>query len=278
MVKRAGLFLKPLFVILAFLQLAACAGTPHNFHVVVLTPSSPQTIGQGKMLAITAQVLNDSSGAGVTWGLQPATGTLAPTTITSATYNAPAVVGAATPVMVTATSITFPTQLKSLQITVEPPPTITTTILPSGSINGAYSGTVNATGGVPPFTWSVASGALPPGLSLAASNTSSVMIVGTPGSQGAFGPFTIRTVDADGDVATSVNLTINVSNLAIATTSPLPNGIAGGMYNLQFQATGGTVPYSWAVAAGSTLPAGLISAPPAFSPACPPRTAPRRSV
>jgi len=258
MVKRTGVSLTSLsLVTLALLLLAACAGTPHNFHAVVLTPSAAQTIGQGRTLAITAQVLDDSSGAGVTWGLQPATGTLAPTTTTSATYNAPGAVASATVVTVTATSISFPGSMKQLQITVEPPPTITTTSLPSGSINGAYSATVSATGGVPPFVWSVASGTLPPGLSLAASSTNSVMIVGTPTSQGTFGPFVIQTVDADANPAVSAPLTIQISNLAITTTSPLPNGSSGSLYNLQFQAAGGIGPYTWTVATGSTLPAGL---------------------
>jgi Putative Ig domain len=257
MVKRASSLLTSFSAILTLFLFAGCAGTPHDFHAVVLTPSTAQFIGQGKTLTITAQVLSDSTGAGVTWGLNPATGTLGPTTTMSATYNAPAIVAAATPVTVTATSISFPGESKSLQITVEPPPTITTTTLPSGSVNGAYNGVVNATGGVPPFSWSVASGTLPPGLSLSASTTNSVNIVGTPGSQGTFGPFVIQAMDADGSVAMSVSFNVTVSDLAISTTSPLANGSAGALYNQQFQATGGTIPYSWAVASGSALPAGL---------------------
>jgi len=258
MVKRTGLELTALlFGILSLLILAACAGTPHNFHAVVLTPSTAQTIGQGRTLVITAQVLDDTSAAGVTWSLSPSTGTLAPTTTSSATYNAPAVVGSATAVTVTATSITFPGESKQLQITVEPPPTITTTTLPSGSVNGAYSATVTATGGVPPFSWTVSSGSLPPGLALAPSTTSSVKIVGTPTTQGTFGPFVIQTTDADGSPAMSGPLTIHIGDLTISTTSPLPNGSGGVAYSLQFQATGGTGPSSWALAPGSTLPAGL---------------------
>ena len=259
MVKRTGLSLISLsFGIFALLLLAACAGTPHNFHAVVLTPSAAQTIGQGKTLAITAQVLDDSAGGGVTWGLQPATGTLAPTTITSATYNAPGVVASATIVTVTATSIDFPAEMKQLQITVEPPPTITTTTLPSGSINGAYSATVNATGGVPPFVWSVSSGTLPPGLSLAASNTNSVMIVGTPDFAGHL--WTIRHPDRRcGRQSRHVRAFDNSNQQSRHRHQLLrcPMAARAACTTLQFQATGGTGPYSWAVAAGSTLPAGL---------------------
>jgi len=257
MARRAGVFLAWGLVVVACFQIVGCAGTPTKFHQVVLTPSTPQIIGQGKTLPISALVLNDSSGAGVNWALNPATGSLTGTTSAATTYNAPPVVASATPVNVKATSVTFADQFSTLQITVEPPPAITTTSLPSGTIHGAYSATVVASGGVPPFTWTVSSGALPAGLSLGASTTNSVTITGTPTLVGLSAPFMIHVVDADGDPATSVALTINVSDLAITTTSPLPNGSVSTPYNLQFQASGGIAPYTWTVAVGSTLPAGL---------------------
>ncbi len=257
MARRAGVFLVCGLVIVACLQIAGCAGTPGKFHEVVLTPSTPQIIGQGRTLPISAVVLNDSSAAGVNWALNPATGSLSGTTPMATMYNAPAMVASATPVSVKATSVTYANEFSTLQITVEPPPAITTTSLPSGTINGAYSATVVASGGVPPFTWTVSSGALPAGLSLGASTTNSVNITGTPTATGLSAPFMIHVVDADGDPATSVALTINVSDLAITTTSPLPNASDGAAYNLQFQASGGMSPYTWAVATGSTLPAGL---------------------
>jgi large repetitive protein len=178
-------------------------------------------------------------------------------TATATTYVAPATVTTATTVTVTATSITYPKQSASLKITIEPAPAIVTTSLPSGSINGAYNGVVTATGGVAPFSWSVASGSLPAGLSLSASNTNTVAIIGTPTTAGLSAPFTIKVTDSTGTSATSVSFTINVGNLAVVTTSPLPNASKGAAYTLQFQASGGTTPYLWSVASGSTLPAGL---------------------
>jgi large repetitive protein len=235
-----------------------CTGTPANFHSVVLTPAAPQALGEGQSLAIRAQVANDSSNAGVTWSLTPASGsgTLGPTTTSNATYNAPANVASATTVTVKATSVTFPNESATLAINVQPHPTITTTSLPSGSVSGAYSATVNASGGVGPFSWSLASGTLPGGLNLGASTTNSVTIAGTPLAQGSFS-FTIKVTDATGASATSQVLTIKVSNLAITTTSPLPPGTGGTPYSLQFVASGGTSPFQWSVAAGSSLPSGL---------------------
>lgn len=235
----------------------ACSGTPPSFHSVMLTPSGSVTVGGGGILPISAQVLNDSSGAGVTWSLSPTTGSLAGSTTTSTTYTAPPSVASATTVGVTATSVTYPTQSATLKITIEPAPEILTMSLPSGSINGAYDGVVTATGGVAPFTWSVASGALPAGLSLAASNTNTVAIAGTPTTVGMSAPFTIKVTDSTGASAVSPSYTIDVGNLAIVTTSPLPGASQGAAYNFQFQASGGATPYSWSVASGSSLPAGL---------------------
>jgi hypothetical protein len=66
---------------------------------------------------------------------------------------------------------------------------ITTTSLPSGTVGVAYSGELQATGGVQPLSWSVISGSLPAGLSL--DPTTCVMatnvpcqIVGTPTASG----------------------------------------------------------------------------------------------
>ena len=42
-----------------------------------------------------------------------------------------------------------------------PPPTITTTSLPAAVLGSAYSATLHAIGGTPPYTWSLAGGSLP---------------------------------------------------------------------------------------------------------------------
>src|SRR5208282_2288430 len=102
MARRAGVFLAWGLVVVACFQIVGCAGTPTKFHQVVLTPSTPQIIGQGKTLPISALVLNDSSGAGVNCALNPATGSLTGTTSAATTYNAPPVVASATPVNVKA--------------------------------------------------------------------------------------------------------------------------------------------------------------------------------
>jgi hypothetical protein len=84
-------------------------------------------------------------------------------------------------------------------------PTITTTALPSGTSMSAYTSTLTATGGTTPYTWSVFSGSLPPGLSLSSSGT----ISGTPTTTGGYS-FTIQVADAGARTATQpLAITVN---------------------------------------------------------------------
>jgi hypothetical protein len=71
------------------------------------------------------------------------------------------------------------------------PPVITTTSLPGGTVGTSYDQTLQATSGIAPYTWSVTSGTLPPGLSL---NTKTGEITGAPTQPGSFS-FTVQVVD-----------------------------------------------------------------------------------
>lgn len=246
-------------LLLSVLQLSSCALTPDSFHSVVLSPKGTVFLGQGGTLALTANVLNDTvTNGGVTFLATPAgVGTLTQLSSTTASYVAPANVAAETIVTITAVSVDFPKQSTSLTVKVEPPPAITTTSLSSATLNQSYSQPVNATGGVPPLSWTVSSGSLPAGLSLAPSTTDTVNITGKPTTAGN-STFTITVTDATGTSATSGPLNIVVSTLAFATTSPLTPGMVNTAYpGVQFAATGGTAPYTFSLATGSTLPPGL---------------------
>lgn len=75
--------------------------------------------------------------------------------------------------------------------------TITTVSLPAGGVSTAYSQTLQALGGVFPYTWSISSGSLPPGLSL---NVSTGEISGTPLTAG-YSLFTAMVTDSIGSTA-----------------------------------------------------------------------------
>jgi len=131
---------------------------------------------------------------------------------------------------------------------------ITTTSLPDGIVDTAYSRTVEATGGVTPYTWSIDSGSLPAGLSL---NSSTGVISGTPTTYGDSN-FTVKVTDSQGTPDTdtqALSITIEPELLAITTTS-LPDGSVNAAYSETVEATGGVTSYTWSIDSGS-LPAGL---------------------
>ena len=89
-----------------------------------------------------------------------------------------------------------------------PPPTITTTTLPQGRLNTPYSATMQASGGVQPYTWRIAAGALPPGLSL---NASTGTISGNPTKVANFS-FTVAVNDSQTPAQTASRaLTLKIS-------------------------------------------------------------------
>ena len=129
---------------------------------------------------------------------------------------------------------------------------ITTTSLPSGVVGSAYSATLVASGGTPPYSWSLISGSLPPGLTLSAAGA----ISGTPTSTGPVA-FTVRALDSESQESSKdLSITIQSGALSITTSSPLPAGSVGASYSQALTASGGTLPYTWSITSGS-LPAGL---------------------
>ena len=125
--------------------------------------------------------------------------------------------------------------------------------LPDGVVGRPYSVVLTASGGTLPYTWSIAGGSLPGGLTL-----SGALLAGTPLTAGQ-STFTIRVTDASvpSTIATRA-LTIRIEQDARlqVSTSVLKTGRVGLPYEAALQAEGGTPPYTWSLLAG-TLPAGL---------------------
>ena len=126
--------------------------------------------------------------------------------------------------------------------------------MPAGTVAAAYSATLQATGGTPPYKWSMKSGTLPAGTSLSAAG----IISGTPSAAGTAGPLVFEVTDADKNSGSSSNLSLTVNPEAppVIQTSVLQAGNVGVAYSVTLTATGGTKPYSWSVKSGA-LPGGL---------------------
>jgi len=138
-------------------------------------------------------------------------------------------------------------------------PTITLTpaagALPAGTGGTAYSQTFVASGGIAPYTYALASGALPAGLTF---NAATGALSGTPTVAGNFS-FSIRATDSTAGTAATVTnaYTLAVSAPTITINPPtLPGAIFGIPYNHVLTAVGGTAPHTFAVTAGA-LPAGI---------------------
>ena len=124
----------------------------------------------------------------------------------------------------------------------------TSSPLPSATAGQSYSASLTATGGVPPYQWLVGTG-FPAGLTL---NSQTGSISGTPSSAGTFN-FAIQVTDAAKATATgSFTLTVNPTPVLITTVPPLFAGTVGVPYSQPFSASGGKLPYTWAVLSGNT--------------------------
>jgi len=139
--------------------------------------------------------------------------------------------------------------------TVSAPTSITTGSLAAWTQGAAgYSQTLVATGGSGSgFNWSVTSGSLPVGLSLAAATG---VISGTPTTAATYN-FTVTATDntsATLTVSKALSIVINAP-LAI-TTLALPDATQYATYSQLITHTGGTLTIDWSLTAGS-LPAGL---------------------
>ncbi len=188
--------------------------------------------------------------------LATASGTISGTPTTAGTFSF-------TVKVTDSTAPTAQTATKSFSITVAAavtPVQITTNSIPSGQVGTAYTTILAASGGTTPYSWSISSGTLPAGLTMAAASGT---ISGTPTTAGTFS-FAVKVTDSTAPTrqtatqAFSITVAAAVTPMQI-TTSSIPAGQVGVVFSTMIQASGGTTPYSWSMSSG-TLPAGLTMA------------------
>ncbi len=121
--------------------------------------------------------------------------------------------------------------------------------LTNGIRKASYSRTLKASGGATPYTWTKASGTIPPGLTL---NRSTGKLSGKPTRAGTY-TFTVKATDKN-KVSATKSYTVKVTQTTI--TGTLTNGVRNSSYSRTLSASGGTAPYTWTISSG-TLPPGL---------------------
>jgi hypothetical protein len=239
------------------LVFSGCSGSGT---IAVTLSTSETSLNPGQTATIIATLTNDRTDAGVTWTLT-GPGTLSGNTTTSVVYTAPSTVAVATSATITATSVANTTITAIQSISLVAVLTITTTSLPAGILGVAYDSFINAAGAPAPFTWTIISGSLPPGLTFQTTSTStSAEVVGTPTTLGTSN-FTVQVEDSsDAIVTQALSIVINKPPPLSVGTASLQSGTVGVPYNpnnAPLQASSGVQPYTWALVGGTLLPPGL---------------------
>src|SRR5208282_2430144 len=113
----------------------------------------------------------------------------------------------------------------------------TSNAVPAVVVGRPYSQQLPVAGGTLPYTATLTSGTLPPGIAL----SSSGVLSGTASGQGTF-TFTTSVTDSSVPPQSATQtITISVNTLVITTTI-LPNGIVGVPYTVPIVTVGGTLP------------------------------------
>lgn len=142
---------------------------------------------------------------------------------------------------------------QALTINVSAPPLA---VVPPGlapiPVFATYSHGLQATGGLGTYTWSVASGGLPPGITLSTGG----LLSGSPTTIGA-DTFTVQVASGTQTATLAIGMTIVAQPPLVANSLPLFDAIIGQAYHANLSATGGTGTYTWSITAG-VLPAGIV--------------------
>ena len=135
---------------------------------------------------------------------------------------------------------------QSFSITINTPTalSITTSSLPNGTVAAPYpggaGGTLQATGGVAPYTWTLIQGQLPSGLTLTTQKNSTGSISGIPVLAGT-STFTVQV--SDSEVAPATKTAMKTFSIEIDAGTTSGNSLLNGTYTFLFQGfdTGGSM-------------------------------------
>ena len=235
---------------------SATASQTFTLAITPITVTTPSTLPAGYVGVPYSQTLAATGGASP-YSWSPTLGALPPgLSLSSAGVisGTPTTAGTAAFVAtVTDANSAAASQAFTLAINVLPLDISTVSPLPSGVAGTAYSQTLTATGGVPPYQWQLSSGVLPPLLSLSSAGVISGVAI-TPG----FWTFNVGATDSASSITSQAfSLTITLGALTISTPATLPAGVVGASYSQTLAATGGVPPYAWQVKSGA-WPPGLV--------------------
>ncbi|MDA0180476.1 Ig domain-containing protein [Solirubrobacter phytolaccae] len=221
-------------------------------------------------IALTTTALENAQSGSTYRVAFAATGSIAPYTwkLTGAlpeglTFDAGQLLGTPTktgafPITVSVTGADGKVARRDFKLTVLAPPLVidTAATLTDGMEGVLYDQTLAATGGEGTYTWSVATGTLPVGVTLDAATGK---LTGRPTAQGD-AAFTVKVADTTGHSATkAVTLKVHPPGMVVSTPT-FPTVLQGDPFSSTLNVIGGAGPYAWAVTTGA-LPTGLTLDP-----------------
>ncbi|MDQ3014078.1 MAG: Ig domain-containing protein, partial [Acidobacteriota bacterium] len=218
---------------------------PPNLQPGTIGSPYTQTVVASPLTGYTYSVSAGSLPSGVT--LNPATGVISGTPTLIGSYNFTILATGSGALATCSGSKAYTIVINCRVVTVTPP-----TGLPGGRVGDPYSQTVGATP-AGSYTFTLANGSLPQGLSL---NASTGVISGTPTLPGTYN-FIIRATDPDTCSGTQAYSIVISCPTIVLSPATLPTGTIGGPYpttNITASPAGGN--YTFAVSSGA-LPAGL---------------------
>ena len=121
----------------------------------------------------------------------------------------------------------------------------------TGEVGVDYAARVSASGGIPPYAYKLASGALPQGLAL---DEKTGAVTGTPGEAGVVA-VTFAVTDGSGQQA-NVPASFRVAERLAITTKRLSAARVGSAYQARLRTSGGLASRRWRIATGA-LPRGI---------------------
>ena len=211
------------------------AGTVGSAYSTTLT-------GVGGVGPYTFTLLSGSLPAGLT--LSPATGVISGVPTAAGTSSFTAQVQDASGTKATAS---FSISIANAAATL----TLTTSMLPNGTVGVPYSATIGVSGGTAPYTCVFTSGTLPAGLSL-----SGCVVSGTPTLAGTANLIVKANDSGNPSGTVSGPESITIVAAPVLTIGSPTGGTVGVPYSGTIPVSGGTGPYTCVLTAG-TLPAGL---------------------
>jgi len=133
---------------------------------------------------------------------------------------------------------------------------VATASLPSAQQGTPYTTTLQPIGGLPPLVWTLTSGTLDTGLTLASNG----VISGTP-VNAEVDSLQFTVTDHGGHTAVkTLSMTVNAAAvLTITTSSPLPAATQGSAYSQTLAATGGVPPRTWSLVSATGVNSWAVS-------------------